>query len=132
VSRVLAVRASNVIKFGIVGLVGVVVNSVSLFLLYRGVHLSLPLAAVASYEMAVVTNFLLDERWTFGYRSLSWARFGKFNLTALGGLVMTASLLWFLVTWIGMQYLLANAVALGAAGLMNLLLSLFWIWGSDQ
>jgi putative flippase GtrA len=125
-------RAENIVKFAVVGMVGVAVNSVFLSLLYRGFHFALPVAAIASYEVAVITNFLLDERWAFGYRSISWARFAKFNLTALGGLVMTAWVLWFLVTSLGVQYLLANVIALGTSGFLNLLLSVFWIWADER
>jgi dolichol-phosphate mannosyltransferase len=132
VTRLLGGRASNIVRFAIVGLVGVAVNSVLLSVLYSGLHFALPLAAVVSYEIAVITNFLLDERWAFGYRSISWVRFGKFNLTALGGLVMTAAVLWLLVTRLGVQYLVANALALGTAGLLNLLLSIFWIWSGER
>jgi dolichol-phosphate mannosyltransferase len=129
VTNLFAGRALSIVKFAIVGAIGVGVNSIFLSLFYRGFHFALPVAAMASYELTVITNFLLDERWAFGYRSISLTRFAKFNLTALGGLVMTACVLWLLVTWLGMHYLLANAVALGASGLLNLGLSVFWIWG---
>jgi putative flippase GtrA len=131
-SSLVSGRTVNVVKFAVVGATGVAVNSAFLSVLYKVFHVELAIASVASYEAAVISNFILDDRWAFGYSSISWTRFVKFNAAALGGLVMTAWLLWFFVTSLGLHYLLANAAALAASGTVNLVLSVFWIWGRQQ
>jgi putative flippase GtrA len=118
----------QLIRFAVVGAVGVGVNSAALSLLYRLAHVALPLSSALSTELAIASNFLLDNHWTFAQRGRSWTRFLKFNLTALAGLVLTALTVWFLVDRLRMHYLLANVLALGGSGALNYLLSTTWIW----
>ena len=120
------------VRFGIVGALGGVLNTAFLFLLYQVLHLALLLSSLAACELAVISNFLLNDRWVFGRRSASWTRFAKFNVTAAGGVAVTAGVIWTLVGLLGMHYLVANGVALGAAGLLNLGLSVRWVWSRGR
>jgi len=119
---------SQLIRFAVVGVVGVGVNSAALSLLYRLAHVALPVSSAISTELAIASNFLLDDRWTFAQRGRSWTRFAKFNLTAVGGLVLTAATVWFLVDHLRIHYLLANVLAVGGSGALNYLLCTTWIW----
>ena len=121
-------REGQLIRFALVGVLGVGVNSASLSLLYRLAHVALPVSSVISTELAIASNFLLDDRWTFTPRGRAWTRFAKFNLTALLGLVLTALTVWFLVDHLRVHYLLANVLAVGGSGALNYLLSTTWIW----
>jgi putative flippase GtrA len=103
-----------------------------LSLLYQRLHLALPLSSLGACELAVIGNYVLDDRWAFQRPSLSWMRFAKFNVTAVGGLVLTVLLISIFVNQWQMHYLLANSLALGASGLFNLTLSLSWIWGRGR
>src|SRR5687767_6577737 len=53
------------LRFGLVGLSGVVVNTAALWGLARGAGLPVLLASVLATEMAILSNFLLNDRWTF-------------------------------------------------------------------
>ncbi len=108
------------------------VNTAFLSLLYQRLHLALPLSSLGACELAVIGNYVLDDRWAFRCSSLSWVRFAKFNVTAVGGLVLTVLLISIFVNQWQMHYLLANSLALGASGLFNLTLSLSWIWGRGR
>src|SRR5262245_47533231 len=108
--RSLGPRQGQLIRFAVVGILGVGVNSASLSVLYRLAHLALPVSSAISTELAIASNFLLDDRWTFAQRGRAWTRFAKFNLTALLGLVLTALTVWFLVDYLGVHYLLANVL----------------------
>ena len=117
-------------KFALVGSAGVLVNSGALYVLYEWVRMPLVAASALAVEMAILHNYLLNDRWTFGRRLPSLGRFAKFNLVSLGGLLITTGTLYGLVHFLGLHYLLANLIGIGLATLWNFSLSLFWTWGS--
>ncbi len=90
-TRIRIERSKTFAKFGIVGFVGYLLNAVGMEFFYRlGIHPG-P-AASLSAEIAIVSNFALNNLWTFkkqkitGWRSL-W-KFFQFNLTSLGAIVI--------------------------------------------
>lgn len=116
-------------KFLVVGGTGVGVNSAALFLLYQMLSLPLVLASVLATELAIVSNFLLNNRWTFGCRWPTWGRFFKFNLVACGGLLIATLTLWSLVALVKMPYLFANLLGVLLATSWNFIVNVFWTWG---
>jgi dolichol-phosphate mannosyltransferase len=116
-------------RFALVGATGVAVNTLALMILYQGARLPLLAASPLSVELAITSNFLLNDRWTFGRPRPSWRRFLQFNVAMVGVMVMTAGLVWLLVTSFHLQYLLANLAAITVAGLLNFAVSTAWIWG---
>lgn len=115
------------VKFGIVGALGVVVNTAMLMVLYRGAHLPLFPSSLLAVEVSIIGNYLLNDYWTFEQQHPSLRRFVKFNLATLTALVVTPSLVWLLVGF-RMQLLLANLVAIGAGAALNFTASAFWVW----
>ena len=118
------------IKFLLVGGLGVVVNSLALYVLHQLMRLPLVAASLVAVELAIVNNFLWNDRWTFGRNTLSLRRFFQFNLVSCGGLVITTGTLWVLVTHLAAPYLLANLIGIGLAICWNFGLNLLWTWGS--
>jgi putative flippase GtrA len=116
-------------RFLLVGASGLVVNSLALTALYGGVKLPLLLASPLSVELAITSNFVLNDRWTFGRRRPTLRRFARFNLTMLGVMLITSGTVWLLVERLHVQYLLANVLSIGAATLLNFTISTAWIWG---
>lgn len=116
-------------KFLVVGGVGMGVNSAALFLLYQVLALPLVLASLLATELSIASNYYWNDRWTFGQRWPSWGRFGKFNLVALGGVLITTLTLWGLVTRLSMPYLLANLLGILLATSWNFIVNVFWTWG---
>lgn len=119
-------------KFALVGFGGVLVNTGALLLLYQFARLPLVAASPLAVEAAIVHNFLWNNRWTFGESTASLVRFVRFNLVSLGGLVITTVVLYLLVTLNGMNYLVANLLAIALATVWNFGLSLYWTWGWDR
>ncbi len=117
------------LRFGTVGALGVLVNSGVLFLAHGVAGLSLLLASMLAVELAILNNYFWNERWTFGTAQLSLWRLAKFNLTSLGGLLISLGVLHLLVTYAGMHYLLANLAGIAMATGWNFGLSLLWTWG---
>ena len=118
------------IKFLLVGGLGVGVNSLALFVLHQLMRFPLVVASLVAVELAIVNNFLWNDRWTFGRKKLSFRRFFQFNLVSCGGLVITTGTLWVLVTHLAAPYLLANLVGIGLATCWNFGINLLWTWGS--
>ena len=114
-------------KFVVVGGSGTVLNTAVLYVLYRRLHLPLAAASALAVEVAVVNNYLLNDRWTFGARSPSLRRFAKFNASSLGGLAVNVLAVW-LLTHAGLHFLAANLAGIAAAFAVNLTLSPTWVW----
>jgi dolichol-phosphate mannosyltransferase len=115
-------------KYLVVGGTGAAVNSGGLVVLHQLLLLPLVLASVLAVEISIGSNYLLNDRWTFGRRWPSWRRFLKFNLVSCGGLVITTAILWALVTDLHSPYLLANACGIVVATAWNFAVNLLWTW----
>jgi putative flippase GtrA len=115
-------------RFLVVGGSGVIVNSVALFVLYGLAGLPLLVASALSVELAITNNFVWNDRWTFRRTGRSVARFLKFNLVSLAGLVITTSTAWLLVHHAGINYLIANLAGISLATACNFLANVQWTW----
>lgn len=94
--------STRFIRFGLVGLSGVFVDMALLYLLSDPSTLGLPLtrSKIIAAEVAIINNFLLNDRWTFAdiaNEQKHWyqrcKRFLKFNIICLGGLILNVLIL---------------------------------------
>lgn len=125
----------RLVQFGLVGISGVAVNTAVLYLLVQYGHLNHLIAAAISSEVSIVGNFSLNDRWTFrdSRANSSWLRrAGQYNAVAASGMVISLALLAALTLGLGIHYLLANLIALGAATLSNYALNLRFTWGVSR
>ncbi|WP_239075646.1 GtrA family protein [Planosporangium flavigriseum] len=114
-------------RFSLVGVIGIVVNNIVLFALHGLLGLALVPATVAAVEVAMVHNYLLHEVWTFRHRRPSARRFISYSLVAAAALLVNVSIVGVLAG-VGLYYLLANLVGIGAAFAINFAVSSTWIW----
>jgi dolichol-phosphate mannosyltransferase len=119
-------------KFLVVGGSGVCVNTAVLFVLHQIVGLPVVIGSALAVEVAIGSNYLLNDRWTFGQLRPSLRRFAQFNTVSLGGLLLTTSAVWVLSTTFGMNYLLANLVGISLATSWNFAANAYWTWGADR
>src|SRR5262245_46238737 len=122
------------IRFGLVGLSGVVVNTSVLWALARGAHLPVPLASTLATETAILSNFALNDRWTFraARQHPFLMRLLRFNGVSLGGRAMTRLLLTLLTSYAGLHLLLANLLAIGGAMTWNYAANSRWTWNNKS
>jgi dolichol-phosphate mannosyltransferase len=127
-------RFARPLRFGVVGLSGIVVNSAILWALVRELHLAVLLGSVLATEAAILSNFLLNDRWTFrGVSERSFTqRLLRFNGVALGGMAITAGILTALASYTHLHLLIANVLAVGAATGWNYVVNSRWTWNSRQ
>jgi dolichol-phosphate mannosyltransferase len=121
------------IKFCLVGLSGVGVNQGLLWLLTEYGGLPYMVSAVISIESAIITNFLLNNYFTFRGRNVPGAkpffqRFWKFNLISLVGMGINLGLLALFTDVFGVYYLVSNLIAIAVATMWNYLLNTWWTW----
>ena len=115
------------IRFGAVGLIGAGVNLGVLWVLYGQLRLPGPLASALAVEVSIVGNFIGNNRFTFGERTMSAARFVRYNLTSLGGLGITF-VTFTVLTQRTLNPYLAQVVGIGLATGWNFAASVLWTW----
>ena len=121
----------RVARFALVGATGVGVNSGVLWLLKEGAGFPLAAAGALAIETALWNNFLLNDAWTFHkerQRRPWWTRALAFQVTSATAAVLNLGLLLLLVAWPGLNYLVANLIAIGAAASVNYGLNSLWTW----
>jgi putative flippase GtrA len=123
-------RSGRILKFAGVGVSGVIINTSLLYVLSRWAGLPLLAASAIAVELAAISNYLLNDAWTFGTRSPSLRRFAKFNTAALAGLVLNVLSVWVL-TRLGLYFMVADLVGIAAAFTLNYAFSVRWVWTGE-
>lgn len=123
-------------KFGMVGILGILVNSAALYVLYERVGIPLLIAAVLSSQVSTLSNFVLTESWVFRGReiagSILW-RYLTFNALNLVTQLIRLPTLHLLTEVGGVHYQIANLIALGLTFGVRYLVADNWIWaGRDR
>lgn len=84
-------RAKTIIKFGLVGFTGTLIDFVFYNFFIAYLHIRPATSKGLSTEIAIINNFMLNNYWTFRYRKTKtnmWQKLGIFNLVSLGGLAI--------------------------------------------
>jgi dolichol-phosphate mannosyltransferase len=121
------------IKFMAVGLSGVVVNEGVYWLLTRfgGLAAYDWLAVVIGIEVSIITNFILNDTFTFAKRRAGKSFLGrllKFNLICLAGAAIQWGLFMLFTRVFGVYDLLSNFVGIVVAFLWNYFFNRNWTW----
>lgn len=131
----LILRKGNIVRYVIVGASGIAVNEFILMLLFGYMHV---FAVPLSVEASVVSNFVLNNRYTFrnkgAINSKFLYRFGKFNLFSILGLAVNTGIFYVLIkkhifpiTLTGIA--LADLIGIATAFIITYLSSTFFVWG---
>jgi putative flippase GtrA len=123
--------SSGIGKFVIAGGSGAVLNTAVLYLLHGWLHVPLAAASIVAVELAVVNNYLINNRWTFPGHSSSLRRFARFNASSLVGLAFNVIFL-LTLTDLGVHFVVANLVGIAAGFAVNFTLSFNWVWAGGS
>ncbi len=120
-------------KFCLVGTSGVFVNMGLLWLLTETAGFYYLISAIFAIEASIISNFTLNELWTFrdrrgGTARSVLARALKFNLVSAAGVGINLTILYGLTEAFGLYYLASNLIGIAAATLWNFGLSYLWTW----
>ncbi len=117
----------QLLKFGIVGGSGYLVNLAIFALLTGGFGLHYAAAAVASFCIAVTNNFLINRHWTFdardGHAGFQAARFFTVSIAAL---LINLAVLEALVSGTSLSEIASQAIAVAVAMPFNFIGNKLW------
>ncbi len=120
------------IKFIAVGASGVIVNLGAQYIFKDVANITLPIAVGAAIETSIISNFLLNDRFTFMDRrrkgSNFFARLFKFNGVSLIGAGVQYAITLFLAMIIGIHHLPSAFAAIVVATMINYLVNNWWTW----
>lgn len=129
------------IRFGLVGLSGVFVDMVLLYLLSDPSTLGWPLtrSKIIAAEFAIINNFLWNDKWTFAdiaTKQQGWRqrckRFLKFNIICLAGLVLNVLILNLIFNFLIPNRYIANLLAIAITTIWNFWANLKLSWRVTQ
>ncbi len=117
----------QLVRFGLVGGVGFVVNLAVYSLFVHSIGVNYHLAAVVAWLVAVINNFLLNRHWTFD-AGAGRAHFQamRFLVVSLVALAMSLLLLTLFVESAGIAKIPAQALAVAASMPLNFLGNKLW------
>lgn len=121
------------IKFMLVGLSGVVVNEGVYWLLTRfgGLAAYDWLAVIIGIEVSIISNFILNDTFTFAKRRRGKSFMGRllrFNLICVAGAVIQWGLFMLFTRVFGVYDLLSNFIGIVVAFLWNYFVNRNWTW----
>ena len=122
--------AGSALKFGLVGLSGLLVNQFAFtFFIHIGVFYLI--AAIAATQVSSTWNFVGSEYWVFSGRLTRGSRFGRYAaFLALNNasLLLRVPMLWLLADVVGVHPLVANPITLVVLWAVRFMFADGWIW----
>jgi putative flippase GtrA len=78
-------------------------------------------------EATLLSRFLVNDRWVFGYRRPTWTRLWQFHVASAGG-----GVIWWTVANVlpqfGVHYLLAALAGTACSVIFSMATNFLWIW----
>ncbi len=125
--------ASQFIKFGLIGVSGLFVNTFLLAMLTESFGLFYMLSAILATQGSTLWNFVLSERWVFGNQSRRYSkarRAAMFFAMNNAALLLRAPIMLLLTSVLGIQYLVSNLISLLILLLLRYATADRLIWGT--
>ena len=123
---------AKLVKFGLVGGTGYVVNLLVFAFLTQALDVYHLLAAVGAFLVAVTNNFAWNRAWTFrdssGDSSIA-SQGARFFAVSVGGLVVNLIVLAILVDAVDLAELPSQAIAVAVAMPVNFVFNKMWTFG---
>ena len=122
-------------KYSLVGVSGVFVNLGLYLFLTRYYEISEVVAPLIAIESAMISNFILNNFWTFGKRitqSRIRVKFIKFHLVSGLSALINYSVFLILFLVFGLFDILANLIGIGLAAIVNYLINSNWTWKNNK
>lgn len=124
----------KVIKFGIVGASGVIVNMGVLFALTEFFQVYYLFSSLIAIELSIITNFLLNDFWTFrkdkaGKIIRRFHRFISYNIVCVGNVLINISALYVFTELLGINYLISNFIGIVIAFIWSFGINRRITWG---
>ena len=124
---------NRMMKFALIGLSGVFVNLGVLWVLTEKADMYYLLSAIFSIEASIISNFLLNDIWTFRDRKKKggkkWlSRLIKFNIISSPSFPMQMVVMGILKELFGVYYMLAALMGIIVVFIWNFVANSLWTW----
>ena len=113
-------------RYLLVGATGTLVNFAVLRAVWPVLHTTPSVADAVASEVAILTNYLLNTKFTFRSRP-SWRTLLQYNVVLAGGSLLQVGVFTVLVD-LGLYYLLANLLAIPFNTAVGFVLSQWWVF----
>ena len=124
-------HSAELLKYGVVGTSGFLINMMIFIVLTRLFSFTIEIASPIAIESAIISNFILNNFWTFKSREVKSTlirRFLKFHLVALAAGLVNYETLLILHYGLGIQDIIANIIGILTGMMVNYLLNSNWTW----
>ena len=128
-------NTKDFIKYSLVGMSGGFVNLGLYTLLTRYYEVSELLAPLISIESALISNFILNNFWTFGKRATQSrirVKFLKFHLASGFSALINYAVFLTLFLVFQLYDILANLIGIALAAIVNYLINSNWTWKDNK
>ena len=125
----------NFLRFLLVGMSGLVVNSLALYAFTELAAIHYVISAAIATQVSTLWNFGLTETWVFGKRETErpfLQRLVSFLLINNLLLILRGPIITLMVGRLGIHYLISNLASLFVMTLLRYLLADKWIWNKDH
>lgn len=120
----------RLLKFGVVGASGVVVNMGGLYILKEYAGIPYFVASVIAIELSILSNFTINLLWTWRDRSGDgslWTKMIRYHIGAGATAFLGNYLILIALTEIfGIHYLISNLIGIGVGTLSNYIINDLW------
>jgi putative flippase GtrA len=114
----------EMIRFGIVGISGMVIDFSLTWLLREKAKWNQYAANSIGFTMAASNNFIWNKFWTFRNTSSAYLQqYSLFMLISLGGLLINNGVLWVCHRKLGIHFYISKAIAVGVVVVWNYILN---------
>lgn len=122
------------LRYAVVGLVAFIADFVTMVAMVDGLGCHYLVGATFGFLVGLAVNYGLSIRWVFTTRSLSHrgAEFLIFSVIGVGGLVVTAALMWFGADVLGLDYRFCKVVTVAVVTVWNFGLRRFMLFGGAR
>ncbi len=108
------------LKFGVVGISGIVVDFFITWLFKEKFKVNKYIANCAGFSLAVINNFLWNRYWTFADSIQPFGeQFLKFVIISIMGLAINTLLLWLLVKYVKVNFYILKLIVIALVFFWN-------------
>ncbi|MDD2612724.1 MAG: GtrA family protein [Bacteroidales bacterium] len=103
---------SSFLKYGVVGVFGLVVDMGIFYLLHKMLGVNYVVSNIISSSLAVVHNFIMNSFITFKVKDRLLRRFASFYLIALAGMAVSSGMLAVMIDGLSMDSMVAKMISI--------------------
>lgn len=117
---------TQVIRYGIVGVIGTMLHIAVLVLLVEKYRLSPLWASSLGFLVVLIVSFILNRYWTFRSYGTVSVEFAKYCVTCVFGFILNFSIMFFFVDVLSWNYVIGQTMVILVIPISNFLLSRYW------